>query len=89
MRAIRSKFAIPTGAQVTATPSSVPDNSWSDRSVGTRSVQSCPRRSRKSEEGRGAMSLIGTTRTFRNVRYSVAVGGKADIEQAAYKMLDL
>jgi hypothetical protein len=29
------------------------------------------------------MSGNGTTRTFRNVRYSVAVGGKADIEQAA------
>jgi hypothetical protein len=28
------------------------------------------------------MSGNGTTRTFRNVRYSVAVGGKADIEQA-------
>ena len=28
-------------------------------------------------------SAVGTTRTFRNVRYSVAVGGKADIEQAA------
>ena len=35
------------------------------------------------------MSLFGTTRTFRNVRYSVAVGVKADIEQAASKMLDL
>jgi hypothetical protein len=34
------------------------------------------------------MSAIGTTRTFRNVRYSVAVGCKADIEQAASKMLD-
>jgi hypothetical protein len=29
------------------------------------------------------MSAFGTTRTFRNVCYSVAVGGKADIEQAA------
>jgi hypothetical protein len=36
-----------------------------------------------------SMSLSGTTRTFRNVRYSVAVGCKADIEQAASKMLDL
>ena len=35
------------------------------------------------------MSPIGTTRTFRNVRYLVAVGYKADIEQAASKMLDL
>jgi hypothetical protein len=34
-------------------------------------------------------STHGTTRTFRNVRYSVAVGCKADIEQAASKMLDL
>jgi hypothetical protein len=30
-------------------------------------------------------SAVGTTRTFRNVRYSVAVGCKADIEQAASK----
>ena len=28
-------------------------------------------------------SAYGTTRTFRNVRYLVAVGCKADIEQAA------
>ena len=34
------------------------------------------------------MSASGTTRTFRNVRYSVAVGCKADIEQAASKMLE-
>jgi hypothetical protein len=27
------------------------------------------------------MSLIGTTRTFRNVRYSVAVGCKADFDR--------
>ena len=33
-------------------------------------------------------STHGTTRTFRNVRYSVDVGCKADIEQAASKMLD-
>jgi hypothetical protein len=31
----------------------------------------------------GAMSPYGTTRTFRNVRYSVAIWVKADIEQAA------
>ena len=30
------------------------------------------------------MSAHGTTRTFRNVRYLVAVGCKGDIEQAAY-----
>jgi hypothetical protein len=36
-----------------------------------------------------AESAFGTTRTFRNVRYSVAVGCKAGIEQAASKMLDL
>ena len=35
------------------------------------------------------MSAIGTTRTFRNVRYSVAVGCKADFEQAASNMPDL
>jgi hypothetical protein len=29
------------------------------------------------------------SRTFRNVRYSVAVGCKADIERAAFKMFDL
>jgi hypothetical protein len=34
-------------------------------------------------------STHGTTRTFRNVRYLVAVGCKADIEQAASKILDL
>jgi hypothetical protein len=34
-------------------------------------------------------SESGTTRTFRNVRYLVAVGCKADIEQAASKMPDL
>ena len=33
-------------------------------------------------------SAYGTTRTFRNVRYSVAVGCKADIEQAASKVLN-
>jgi hypothetical protein len=31
-------------------------------------------------------SACDTTRTFRNVRYSVAVGCKADIEQAASKI---
>jgi hypothetical protein len=36
-----------------------------------------------------AFVSFGTTQTFRNVRYSVAVGCKADIEQAASKMLDL
>jgi hypothetical protein len=35
------------------------------------------------------MFVNGTTRTFRNVRYLVAVGCKADIEQAASKVLDL
>jgi hypothetical protein len=35
------------------------------------------------------MSACGTTRTFRNVRYSVAVGCKADIEQVAFKTLGL
>jgi hypothetical protein len=33
-----------------------------------------------------SMSAFGTTRTFRNVRNSVAVGCKADIEQAASEM---
>jgi hypothetical protein len=28
-------------------------------------------------------SVVGTTRTFRNVRYLVAMGWKADFEQAA------
>ena len=31
--------------------------------------------------GEPALSAVGTTRTFRNVRYSVALGGKADISQ--------
>jgi len=31
-------------------------------------------------------SGIGTTRTFRNVRYPVAIGGKADLELGAFNM---
>ena len=34
---------------------------------------------------RAATSGFGTTRTFRNVRYPVAVGCKADFEQAAFR----
>jgi hypothetical protein len=33
------------------------------------------------------MSVIGTTRTFSDVRFPVAIGGKADFEQAASNKL--
>jgi hypothetical protein len=34
------------------------------------------------------MAAIGTKQTSQHVRYSVAIGGKADIEQAALGVLD-
>jgi hypothetical protein len=40
-------------------------------------------------EGSAAGLQLALSRTSSNVRYSVAVGCKADIEQAASKMLDL
>ena len=53
------------------------------KNADARASQICPR-----PEGR-RMSPIGTTRTFGNVRYSVALGGKADISQRLPSNYDL
>jgi hypothetical protein len=53
-------------------------------------VFTCERlRDPQAQREHAATSVIGTTRTSRNVRCSVAIRGKADIEQAAVSKLDL